>query len=170
MMAGDTVGALPYFEDSLKQNPENPDILTQIAFCQSTNGQWLEALVTLDRGLRKSPNFVSLWDLKGQILAAKSHSHDAISWFTDLTVRFPAYESGWRSLSEALLKANKGPRAVEAPQKWTQLEPDSLQAWQILSLAHSAEGNYDEARKADARAESIEKIYHRLRFSAPKRD
>ncbi len=170
LSAGNTEGALQGFLAALKLHPDNPIVLRQAALCYANTGRPADASAMVDQALRIAPGRMDLRDLHGQFLSAQGDHRKTVAYFQELTASMPAYGTGWGRLSESLLKADRAQEALQTSQKWTQLEPDSIFAWNVHAAALAATGAFDAAAEANTRAEKLEKIFYTLRFSAPQRD
>lgn len=170
LSAGNTEGALQGFLQSLKLHPDNPIVLRQAALCYANTGRLADGSAMIDKALQLAPARMDLRAIKGQFLGTQGDHQKTVAYFQQLTASMPAYGTGWGRLSESLLRADRVREALQASQKWTQLEPDSIFAWNVHAVALSATGAFEAAAEATTRAEKLEKVFYTLRFSAPRRE
>jgi tetratricopeptide (TPR) repeat protein len=168
--AGNRAAALEKYRAVLKRHPQNPLVMNRLASCLASAGNEDEARKILEDAIRLAPERLGLQLMYGNILQAQGDSVKMIRHYQDLTTRFPKLGDAWGRLGQCLFQAGRQAEGLAAIRKWTELKPDSMNAWDTYAQALSATGNHDEADCATKRSAELESLFFKLRYSAPKRD
>ena len=168
--AGNQKAALEKYRAVLKRHPQDPIVMNRLACCLLETGNTDEARKIAEDAIRLAPDRLGPKLLLGAILDARTNSVKMISYYQDLTTRFPKLGDAWGSLGAHQFNAGRKAEGLAAIRKWTELEPDSMSAWDAYAQALTATGDYDEADRATERSSELESLFFRLRYSAPKRD
>lgn len=133
--------------------PKNRDFLVTQAEIQGLEGNWNEAVLTLQRGVTENPNDPHLYELLGRALRKGGRAQEAASVFRRGAEVFPA-EQGRFYWLEARVEARRGRfgeaatlfrRAIERnPDRW-RLYADLAETCQQLGETREALLNVDKA-------------------------
>ena len=167
---GDLVGALEKFRAALKRNPKNPVAMAKLASCLAFTGDTDEAGKVLKEAIALAPDRLGLPIALGEILNVRSDSATMVNYYQELTTRVPNLGKIRGALGMNLFNAKRKDEGLAALRKWTELEPDSMAAWDAYSRALTAAGEMSQADAASERSAALESLFFRLRYSAPKRD
>jgi hypothetical protein len=161
---GDLLSAIEEFQKALGKFPESPTILTDLAYCLTQQGDIAKAKATLQKALQHVPNNVQV-----RLMLATLPGEDNVGRLKELTEDAPLFAIAWGQLGIFLFNAGRHDEALDALRKYTELEPDSIQAWDKYAEILLKQGKLQESRAARDRASSLESLYFKLRYSAPKR-
>ena len=106
----------------------------------------------------------------GEILNNQQNRPKTIAYFQELTRQAPKLPRPWGVLGMNLLDSGRKAEGLAAIRKWTELEPDSMTAWDTYAQAMTRTGDYDGAGRATERSSGLESLFFKLRYAAPKRD
>ena len=162
--------ALEKYRAVLKRHPQDPIVMNRLACCLLETGNTDEARKIAEDAIRLAPDRLGPKLLLGAILDARTNSVKMIPYYQDLTTRFPKLGDAWGSLGAHQFNAGRKAEGLAAIRKWTELEPDSMSAWDAYAQVLTATGDYDGAGRATERSSELESLFFRLRYSAPKRD
>jgi predicted Zn-dependent protease len=168
--AGNRAAALEKYRAVLKRHPQNPLVMNKVAFCLVSTGDQGKAREILEDAIRLAPERLGLRLLLGEILEDQGDHVTMIRHYQELTTRFPKFGYGWGMLGKSMFQTGRKAEGLAAIRKWTELEPDSMKAWDVYAHALTATGNHDEADRATERSSELESLLFKLRYSAPKRD
>ncbi len=169
MSAGNFAAALEKFESALQSNPQNPLTMIQVASCRANIGDLTGARKILEDAIRVAPERLKVRLFLGRIIASQSESASSLAYFQELADHFPQSGDVWGTFGEYLIKAGRGKEAVEPMKKWTELEPDSMRAWEGYAQALAASGDPDGAHQARAHFDELESALFKIRYSTPER-
>ncbi|MEO0017806.1 MAG: hypothetical protein RLZZ522_1089, partial [Verrucomicrobiota bacterium] len=135
---GDPAGALEMFRAALKRHPKNPVAMAKAASCLAFTGATDEAQKVLQEAIQLAPDRLGLPIALGEMMNVRSDSATMVNYYQDLTKRIPNLGKIWGALGMNLFNAKRKDEGVAALQKWTELEPDSMAAWDAYSRALTA--------------------------------
>ena len=82
---GDFPNAARYFGAALQGNPQNPDLLCDMAYAAYLEGELADAESSLRQSLGIDPNHSKSWNNLGLVLAAQGHDAAALTCFRRIT-------------------------------------------------------------------------------------
>lgn len=170
MNSGDAAGAIPKFRSMHVNHPHSPQVMEHLAGALFATGDLARARVVAEEAMSMAPERLNLRSLLGTIIGRQGDLAKTTGYFEVMTAKFPKYGDAWEGLGNSHWFAGRKDEAVAAYKKWTELEPDSILAWQKYRTALSDAGHATEAGKARERANDLESLYFKLRYSAPHRD
>ncbi|MFN8612846.1 MAG: tetratricopeptide repeat protein [Vulcanimicrobiota bacterium] len=133
--------------------PKNPDFLVTQAEIQGLEGNWSEAVLTLQRGVTENPNDPHLYELLGRALRKAGRAQEAAGVFRRGAEVFPA-EQGRFYWLEGRVEARRGRfgeaatlfrRALERNPDWWRVYADLAETCQQLGETREALVNVEKA-------------------------
>src|SRR3989442_2680650 len=146
-------------QDGMSFDPRNADILEIQGLLQLARGQPKDALASLERALRSSPEVPRLWAYRGDAAAAAGKKEEAIASYHKVASLSPDdtenYEKllrltpqdadAWVRRAEAHSRRHEADEALHAFDRALRIAPDRVDAWAGKSSVHESINPYDRA-------------------------
>jgi Flp pilus assembly protein TadD len=155
LMAGYGEQALPYLEEMVRHNPDNPKALFAIGRVHLQAKRLAQARSVLERAAALSPGMPELWNELGGVESEAGNYGEALRLYEKALSLRP--DAGYASLNVAQTQSKLG-NAAEAERVYRQVlatEPQNADAANGLGLLLARQGRNDEARKLFEQAISI---------------
>ena len=166
---GDFEGAVEKFRAALKAHPRNPWLMHLLANALAKTEHFAEARIILEEARQIDPMNLNTRQLLGDVIRKMGGLDQAITCFGELTKDFPQYAIGWGSLGLALRERGNKDEAVSALKKCAELMPDNMGFLRMYADALFDNGQMEESFSWRHRADDLESILFKVRFSTPKR-
>ncbi len=143
------------FKEYIDQDPEKS--LVAIALEQLGSGHTDEAIATLRKALRESPDNIDAMRCLAQIhMRNKDHLGDAEALLRRATSLAPDYAAAWMLLGGVLHESLRHRESIEPFRRVTVIEPRNALGWTSLASAYSQSGDAERSRDAYERAVALD--------------
>jgi protein O-GlcNAc transferase len=154
---GDAAGARGVLESVLRQSPEQPDALFQLAWLEVAANRPQAAIVLLERCVAARPAWAEPWGRLGQLRLMLNMDAGAVTAFEQATALAPREAAGFEGLAESLRRVGQDFAAlVRARTRLAQLQPREVEhrlrlGYTLTSgdLAEAAHAAYRDALEVD---------------------
>ncbi|MCX6852063.1 MAG: tetratricopeptide repeat-containing serine protease family protein [Verrucomicrobia bacterium] len=166
---GDFEGAVEKFKVALKAHPRNPRLMHLLANVLAKTEHYAEARILLEEARQIDPANLNTRQLLGDVIRKMGELDQAITCFGELTRDFPQYAIGWGSLGLALRERGNKAEAVSALKKCAEFMPDNMGFLRMYADALADNGQMEESFSWRQRADDLESMLFKVRYSTPKR-
>jgi tetratricopeptide (TPR) repeat protein len=143
-MIGD---AQAVYKELNKTEPDNVDVLVNLAAAASHAGDLNAMKRSLDRALANAPESVQATINMGNYCAKNNQPAEAQQWFAKAVEADPRSELAHIGLGIQSIRLGQMDKGAEHVAKAVELKPDFVEAYQILAALHAEAGQTDKARK-----------------------
>lgn len=142
---GEAAEAVAVVEDLLELMPDHGVVYYQLGCYRRAAGDPEGALVAFTRATELDPSRVDAWINRGVLLDARGEPQQAVEAHRQAMLRTPTEVEVWRNLGDGLAALGHFDQAVEAYRTATRLRPDDPSIAGLVSLAHQAKGDLEQA-------------------------
>lgn len=139
--------AATVYEELSRMDPDNPDVLVNLAAAASHAGDFDQMKRHLDRARHIAPQSVQAMIGMGNYYAKVNQPGEARKWFGRAVEADPRDYLGHIGLGIQSIRLGQFHEGVKHVEKAVVLKPDFAQGYGILAAAYSELGRTDEARK-----------------------
>lgn len=168
--SGELPAAIQKFKLAAQRNPTDTGVMGMLAGTLVNSGHATEAREVFGAILKLEPTHVRARVGMGLVISSLDGETKAIDYFELLTTEFPKLGEGWELLAKLYNRSGRKEEALAARKKQTELEPDSMNAWDACSEAFAAVGDYAGAGRAREQYNELESLFFKLTHSVPKRN
>ncbi|MBN2580850.1 MAG: tetratricopeptide repeat protein [Pirellulales bacterium] len=137
--------AIQHYEQALRLNPRNVNILNNLGNALKRAGRLSEAIVRFRQALKLDPQFADCYNNLGNALRALGRQQEALDCYTQ-TLKFNPLSADARfNLGQILFETGKIPEAARQFQKALETNPNHAEAQFALANALDATGRLPEA-------------------------
>jgi len=142
----DLVGAHNYFENLLKENPQNPYAYYAVARLDFARKKYDQAIEKYQKVIELNPKFVYAYSHRGGLLEvykAKNELDTAIKFFSDLIEAYPKNACAYYGLARSHIRKYEWEKALKHLAKAIELEPEFTQAYHAMISSYFSTSRYD---------------------------
>lgn len=148
MNAGRHAEAIAMYEESLRWNPDNPDVLNNLAIAHMNAGRLDEAEQYLQRSLQKNEGHHSTFANLSAINARRGRSAEALADVERAIAISPGVAQYHRARSSLLQRLQRWADALAAAQESVRLDPTNVQGQMMVGGSAAGLGRPEIARAA----------------------
>jgi tetratricopeptide (TPR) repeat protein len=148
--------SLALYEELQAEFPEDPRVLSAIAFAYAQQGRNREALARFDRVAAITPDAVEAHFNRGYLLQALNNHEKAIEAFNRTLAIDPDHDRALYGLALSLISLKRLDEAVAPLEKNTRLQPMSPYGWYQLGRVQHDRGKHDKVAAIVARLAKFE--------------
>jgi Flp pilus assembly protein TadD len=147
LMAGYGEQALPYLEEMLRRNPDNPKALFAVGRVHLQAKRLRQAREALERAVALNPGMPEGWNELGGVEAEAGNLPEALRLYEKALALRPDSPYALLNVAQAQAKLGNGAEAERLFRRVLALEPRNGDAANGLGLILAKQGKNDEARK-----------------------
>lgn len=160
--SGDLLGALAFYNQATKLEPESAEYWFNQALTLSHLKRFEEAIAAYDQAIALKPDFFKAWYNRGGILVEFGDFDGAITSF-DKAIEFqPNYQEAWSSRGLALLKLGLIWEAISSYDQALELQRQDQETWYYRGVALAVGEQYEDAIASYNQAIEIQPDYHEV--------
>ncbi len=153
---GDLAGAEKLYRRVLKQHPDHPALLNNLAVLLKARGQREAAERALARALKAAPGHADSWNNLGTLKEEAGHADEALAAYERALALQPDHAGALGNRGNLLRTRGRFAEALEALRAAVAANPGDGRNWERLGDALQAEGSLEEAGEAYGRALRLE--------------
>ncbi len=142
---GEATEAVSVVEDLLELMPDHGIVYYQLGCYRRAAGDPEGALVAFTRATELDPSLADAWINRGVLLDARGEAEQAVEAHRQAMLRAPTEVDVWRNLGDGLAALGHFDEALEAYRTATGLRPDDPSIAVLVSSAHQAKGDLEQA-------------------------
>lgn len=145
---GRTDERISYFIQAARLEPDNADVIGDLANSYRASGRYSDAVATYRRALKLNPTRVIDYESLAYVLEEIGNYTEALSVARQLIALKPQSDNGYSLAGRIYLFAKNYPEAVKACKKAIGISPERFANHLLIARAYSEVGRYDEAAAA----------------------
>lgn len=161
--------AIDKLEDALALQPGNAHIIWHLANACLVTDRLNDGEKWLQECVRLSPQKLMPYVQLSIVKKNRGDPEAAEKLLRHLLGKEPGLPRAWAALARLLAETGRGDEALEASKKWTETQPDSIEAWEYHASLLVNAGDIGGAGQARDKASEIDSLLFKIRYSAPKR-
>jgi len=158
--------ALPYIQKALEADPDDIEIVNEMAFCYERSGHLDESLVFYEQYVKQDPFSDNVWYNIGTVHARKNDYEQALQAFHFAITLNDRHASAYYNLATTFIQQEKYTEAIEAFHTFLQLEPDNSVGYVAMAECYEKLEQHAEAihafRQAIVFDESLAEAHYGL--------
>lgn len=154
--AGDLAGAEKLYRRVLKQHPDQPAVLNNLAVLLKARGQREAAERALGRALAAAPDHAEAWNNLGTLLDEDGRADAALAAYERAIALQPRHADALGNRATLLRRRGRFGEALDGYRAALAVAPADPASWERLGDALQAEGSLEEAEQCYGRAQALQ--------------
>lgn len=139
---------ISWFTQAAQREPNNAEILSELAASYESSKRHSEAITTYRRALKADSSRVDVYESLADILKDLGNHTEAISVARQLIALKPEIDNGYRLAAGVYVSRKKYTEAIKASKKAISISPDNPTNHLFIAQAYEGAGRYGEAAAA----------------------
>jgi len=148
------------YEEILKINPNNFEIINLLGIISLQQQNYHEAIILINKAININPNHHALYNNLGAAYKNLKKYNEAIINFKKAIELNPNYAEAYNNLGTIFKNINQYEEAFKNYLKSIQLKPNYIESYNNLGLLYKELKNYDEAIESFNKAIELNENYH----------